>query len=117
LKGVVFDDDLDDDNDDNSNNDNDDHFGMEYNATVYDGRENSVAAVHQARLSTSPSNANVTANIAPDPSTLCWSELIAAAKEALRVQRLLDRELAVLQETILSIQNQSQINNIKKGAL
>jgi hypothetical protein len=44
---------------------------MEYNATVYDGRENnSVAAVHQTRLSASPSSANVAASIAPDLSTL-----------------------------------------------
>ena len=46
LQGEVIDDDLDDDND-NDNNDN--HFGMEYKATVYDGRENSVATAHQAR--------------------------------------------------------------------
>ena len=65
------DDDKEDDNDDNDDNDNDDnHFGVEYNATVYDGRENSVAAVHQARLSASPSSANVAASIAPDLSTL-----------------------------------------------
>jgi hypothetical protein len=43
LQGEVIVDDLDDDD-----NGNDNHFGMEYNATVYDGRENSVAAVHQA---------------------------------------------------------------------
>ena len=75
LQGEVFDDDLDDDNDDNNDNDDNDndddgHFGMEYNATVYDGRENTVAAVHQARLSASPSSANVAASIAPDLSTL-----------------------------------------------
>ena len=73
LQGEVFDDDLDDDNDnDNDNDDNDDdgHFGMEYNVTVYDGRENTVAAVHQARLSASPSSANVAASIALDLSTL-----------------------------------------------
>ena len=74
LQREVIDDDLDDDNDnDNDNDDNDDddgHFGMEYNATVYDGRENTVAAVHQARLSASPSSANVAASIAPDLSTL-----------------------------------------------
>ena len=73
LEGEAFDDDLDDDNDnDNDDNDNDDdgHFGMENNATVYDGRENSVAAVHQARLSASWSSANVAASIAPDLSTL-----------------------------------------------
>ena len=41
LQGEVLDDDLDkeDDDDDNDNNDDDGHFGMEYNATVYDGRE------------------------------------------------------------------------------
>ena len=43
---------------------------MEYNATVYDGRENSVDAVHQARLSASPSLADVGASIALDLSTL-----------------------------------------------
>ena len=62
MKGEVLDDDLDDDNDNNDNNDNnnnDDHFGMEYNTTVYDGRENTVAAIHLSRLSTSPSLANV----------------------------------------------------------
>ena len=53
-----IDDDLDDENNNNNNN-NHDHFGMEYNATVYDGRENTVAAVHQARLSASPSLADV----------------------------------------------------------
>ena len=62
----------DNDNNDNNgnNNDNDDHFGMEYNATVYDGRENYVAAVHLSRLSASPSLADVGASIAPDISTL-----------------------------------------------
>ena len=71
LQGDILDDD-DDKEDDKDNNDNDDdgHFGMEYSATVYDGRENSVAAVHQARLSASPSIANVAASIAPDLSTL-----------------------------------------------
>ena len=72
---MFFDDDLDDDNDnnnddDNHNNSNDDQFGVEYNATVYDGRENSVAAVHQARLSASPSLADAGAIIAPDLYTL-----------------------------------------------
>ena len=43
---------------------------MEYNTTVYDGRENTVAAVHQARLSASLSSANAGASIAPDLSTL-----------------------------------------------
>ena len=74
LQGDILDNDdnKEDDNDDNNDNDeNDDgHFGMEYNATVFDGRENSVAAVHQARLSASPSSANVAASIAPDLSTL-----------------------------------------------
>jgi hypothetical protein len=71
LQGDVLDIDLDDDN-----NNNDNCFGMEYNATVYDGRENSVAAVHQARLSASPSSANVAASIAPDHSTLSRNGLI-----------------------------------------
>ena len=70
LQGDVLYDDLDDDNDDNNDNGNDDYFGVEYNATVYDGRENSAAAVHQARLSASLSSANVAASIAPDLSTL-----------------------------------------------
>ena len=70
LEGEVFDDDLDDDNDNDNDNNDDGHFGMEYNATIYDGRENSVAAVHQARLSASPSSANVPASIDPDLSTL-----------------------------------------------
>ena len=43
LQGDILDDD--DDKEDDEDNDNDDgHFGMEYNATVYDGRENTVAA-------------------------------------------------------------------------
>ena len=46
LQGKVFDDDLDDNkydnNNSNNNNDNGDHFGMEYNATVYDGDRKSV---------------------------------------------------------------------------
>ena len=121
LQGEVIDDDLDDDNDDNNDdddndnddNDNDDdgHFGMEYNATVYDGRENSVAAVHQARLSASLSSANVAASIAPDFSALSMNGLIAAANEAMRVQRYLEREIAALQQTMLSMRNQSQINS------
>ena len=41
LQGNILDDDLDDDNNDDNN-----QFGVEYNATAYDGRENSVAAVH-----------------------------------------------------------------------
>ena len=66
LQCDILDDDLDDNNDNNddndgNDNDNDDHFGMEYNATVYDGRENTVAAVKQARLSASLSSANVAA--------------------------------------------------------
>ena len=48
---------------------------MEYKATVYDGRENSVAAVHQARLSASLSSANVAASIAPDLSTPSSNEM------------------------------------------
>jgi hypothetical protein len=37
--------------------------------------------------------------------------LIAAANEAMRVQRSLECEVAALQETMLSMQNQSQINS------
>ena len=107
LQHDVLDDDLDDDN----NNNNDIHFGMEYNTTVYDGRENSVAAVHQARLSASHGLANVAASIAPDHSTLSRNALIAAANEAMRVQRSLEHEVAVFQETMLSMRNQSQINS------
>ena len=74
MQHEIIDDDLDDDNDydndNDDNNDDDNHFGMVYNATVYDGRENTVAAIHQARLSASPSSANVAASIAPDLSTL-----------------------------------------------
>ena len=84
---------------------------MEYNAAVYDERENSVAAVHQARLSASPSRANVAASIAPDPSTLSRNGLIAAANEAMRVQRSLQHEVAALPQTMLSMWNQSKINN------
>ena len=88
LQLEIIDDDLDDNDNDNINNDNNDgHFGMEYNATVYDGRENSVAAVHQSRIIASPSLANVGASIAPDLFTLSRNGLIAAANEALRVQR------------------------------
>ena len=79
LQGDILDNDdkkEDDDNDDDDNNE-DGHFGMEYNATVYDGRENTVAAVHQAKLSASPSSANVAASIAPDLSTLSRNGLIA----------------------------------------
>ena len=84
---------------------------MKYNATVYDGRENTVAAVHQARLSASPASANVAASIAPDLSTLSRNGLIAAANEATRVQKSLEREVAALQQTMLSMRNQSQINS------
>ena len=69
LQGDILDDEVNKEDDDDKDND-DNHFGMEYNATVDDGRENSVAAVHQARLSASPSSANVAASIAPDLSTL-----------------------------------------------
>ena len=89
LEGDILDDDLDDDNNDDNDNDNDNnndnHFGVEYNATVYDGRENSVAAVHLSRLSASPSLADVGGSIAPDLSTLSRNGLIVAANEALRV--------------------------------
>ena len=114
LQGDIHDNDdnKDDDNDDdNDNNDDDGHFGMEYNATVYDGRGNTVVAIHQARLSASLSSANVAASIAPDLSTLSRNWLIAAANEAMRVQRSLDCEVAALQQTMLSMQNQSKINN------
>ena len=115
LQGDILDND-DNKEDDNNDNDNDDnHFGMEYNASVHDGTENSVAAVHQARLSASPSSANVAASIAPDLSTLSRNGLIAAANEALRVQRSLEREVAALQQTMLSMQNQSQINKIGRA--
>ena len=41
-----------------------------------------------------------------------WIGLIAAAaNEALRVQRSLECEVAALQQTMLSMQNQSQINS------
>ena len=36
---------------------------------------------------------------------------IAAANEAMRVQRSLEREVAALQQTMLSMWNQSQINS------
>ena len=91
LEGDVLDNDdnkEDDNNNHNDNHDNDDnHFGMEYNATVYDGRENTVVAVHQARLSAIPSSANVVSSIALDLSTLSRNGLIAAANEAMRVQK------------------------------
>ena len=73
LQGDILDNDdnkEDDDGNNNDNNDDDGHFGMEYNATVNDGSDNSVAAIHQARLSASPSSANVAASIAPDLYTL-----------------------------------------------
>ena len=112
LQGDILDDDdnkeVDDDDDDNND---DHHFGMEYNATVYDERENSVVAVDQARLSASPSSANAAASIAPDLSTLSRNGLIAAANEAMRVQKSLEREVAALQQTMLSMRNQSKINN------
>ena len=115
LQGDILDDDDnkedDDDNDDNDDKDDDGHFGMEYNATVYDGRENTVAAVHQARVSASPSSANVAASIAPDLSTLSRNGLIAASNEAMRVQKSLEHEVAALQQTMLSMRNQSKINN------
>jgi predicted esterase len=37
--------------------------------------------------------------------------LIAAANEAMRVQKSLEREVAALQQAMSSMQNQSQINN------
>ena len=97
LHGDVLDDNDDKEDDDNNNNNDDNHFEVEYNATVYDGRENSVAAVHQASLSASPSSANVAASIAPDLSTLSRNGLIVAANEAMRVQKSLEREVAALQ--------------------
>ena len=110
MQGRVLDndDDKEDDNDDDDNNDDNDdnHFGMEYNATVNDGRENSVAAVKQTRLSATPSRVNVAASIDPDLSTLSRNGLIAAANEAMRVQRSLECEVAALQQTILSMRNQ-----------
>ena len=111
MHGDILDD-GDDNKDDNNNDDNDDnHFGMEYNAAVYDGRKNTVAAVHQARLSASPSSANVAASIASYLSTLSRNGLIAAANEAMRVQNSLEHEVTALQETMLSMRNKSQINN------
>ena len=49
FQGGLLDDDLNDD--DNIIDNNDNHFGVEYNATVYDGRENFVDAVFVFRLS------------------------------------------------------------------
>ena len=111
MQGDILDNDDNKEDYDNDDNNDDNHFGMEYNTTVYDGRENTVAAVHQARLSASLSIANVTASIAPDLSTLSRNGLMAAASGALRVQRSLELKVAALQETMLSMQNQSQINN------
>jgi hypothetical protein len=37
--------------------------------------------------------------------------LIAAANEAMRVQKSLEHKVAALQQTMLSMQNQSQINS------
>ena len=37
--------------------------------------------------------------------------MIAAANEAMRVQKSLEQEVAALQQTMLSMQNQSQINS------
>ena len=109
LQGEVIDDGLDDDN---NNNDIKENCEVKYNATVYDGRENTIAAVYPARLAASLSSANVAANIAPDLSTLSRNGLInCCCKEALRVQRSLDFEVAALQETMLSMRNQSQINS------
>ena len=114
LQGDILDND-DNKEDDNNDNDNDDnHFGMEYNATVYDGRENTVVAVHQARLSAIPSSANVVSSIALDLSTLSRNGLIAAANEAMRVQRYLEREVAALQQTMLSMRNNDSILPITK---
>ena len=84
---------------------------MGYNATVYDGRKNTIAAVHLSRLSASPSLADVGASIAPDLSTLSRNGLIAAANEALRVQTSLEHEVAAFLETMMSMWNQSQINS------
>ena len=110
LQGDILENEVNKEDDDDKDND-ENYFGMEYNATVDDGRENSVAAVHQAILSASPSSANVAASKAPDLSTLSRNGLIAAANEAMRVQKSLEREVAALQQTMLSMQNQSKINN------
>ena len=111
MQGDILDNDDNKEDDDDNNDNHDNHFGMEYNATIYDGRENSVATVHQARLSASLSSANVTASIAPDLSTLSRNGLIATANEAMRVQRYLQCEVAAVQQTMLSMQNQLQINS------
>ena len=88
LQHEVIDDDLDDDNDDDNDdddNDNDDdvHFGMEYNATVYDGRENTVAAVHQARLSASLSSANIAATSCSKDLCTLIASFAAAINESI----------------------------------
>ena len=70
MQHDVLDDDLDEDGDANDADDNTNLFREELNASVYDGRENSVAVIHQARLSASPSLADAGASIAPDLSTL-----------------------------------------------
>ena len=108
LQCNILNNDLDEDGD---NNDNDYHSGIEYSATVYDGGKNTVAAIHQARLSASPSSANVGASIDPDLSNLSRNGLIAVANEALRVHRSLECKVAALQQTMLSMRNQSHINN------
>ena len=64
-----------------------------------------------SRLSASPGLADVAASIAPDLSTLSRNGLIAAANEALRIQISKEHEVAALQQTMLSMQNQSQINS------
>ena len=84
---------------------------MELNESIYDVVKNTVAAICQTGLSANPSSANVAASIAPDLSTSSRSGLIAAANEALRVQMSLEHEVAAQQQTMLSMQNQSQINN------
>ena len=110
MQGDVLDND-DDNKEDDENDNNDNHFRVKYNATVYDGGQNTVATVGQARLSASPSSANVAASMASDLSILSRNGLIAAANEAMRVQRSLEHEVAALQQTMLLLQNQSQINN------
>ena len=104
LQGDILDEYGDDDN-------NNDPLGVEYNATVYAGGKNTVDVVSQAGLSASPSSANVFASIGSDPSTCSRNGLIAAANEALRVQRLLEYEVAAFQEAMLSMWSWSQINN------
>ena len=86
MQGDVCDDDLDKKGDGDDDNDNGNHFGVEYNATVYDGGKNTVAAVCQDRLSGSTSSPSVSACKAPDLSTLSRNGLIAAANIALQVQ-------------------------------